>query len=142
MTSSSFHTRDPNLPRRNEVYLEILKLGLQRIRGAGYHGDHRHCEIEADHLHNVSAYIAGGDAANHLYYLVKEVPFYLTKVDLHIAVCFDLVRRYVPLWRELETLVPVEGSPWEKEWRELKATGWDYDSAAAMRLGRENEAVT
>src|SRR5690242_1843553 len=82
VTESTFYQRDPGLSRRNEVYLEILKLGFMFIRGAGYHGDHRYCEVEADHLHNVPSYIAGGDAANHLYYLSKEVPLYLKKVDL------------------------------------------------------------
>ena len=99
---------------------------MGRIRGAGYHGDHRHCLIEADHLHNVPEYIAGGDAANHLYYLSKEVPLYLRKIDWDVKACTELVRNYIPLWTELETTVPVEGSPWEKDWRDLKAGGWDY----------------
>ena len=128
---SAFYVRDPALLRRNEVYLEILKLGLMRIRGAGYHGDHRHCEIEANHLHNVPSYIAGGDAANHLYYLAKEVPFYLKQVDLKVASCTELVQSYVPLWTELELLVPVKGSPWEQEWLGLKAAGWNYGRPAA-----------
>ena len=52
-------------------------------------------------------------------------------VDRKVAACTDLVSMYVPLWRELETLVPVAGSPWEEEWRELKAGGWDYGGTAA-----------
>jgi hypothetical protein len=102
-----------------------------RIRGAGYNGDHRHCEIEAEHLHNIPAYIADGDAAHHLYYLTKEVPFYLSRVNLTIAACNELVRWYAPLWTELESLVPVQGSPWEQEWLELKTSGWNYDRPAA-----------
>lgn len=124
--SSLLDQRDANRLRRNELYLEILKLGLLGIRGAAYHGDHRHCEVEADHLHNIPNYIAAGDAANHLYYLAKEVPFYFTQLDPNVPACADLLRRYIPLWRQLETLVPVNGSPWEQEWRDLKAGGWNY----------------
>jgi hypothetical protein len=130
-TESTFYQRDPALPRRNEVYLEILKLGLMFIRGGGYHGEHRYCEVEAEHLHNVPSYIAGGDAGNHLYYLAKEVPFYLTRVDLKIEARMDLVRRYVPLWIELESLVPIDGSPWKDEWLEMKAKGWNYGRPSA-----------
>ncbi len=131
MTKPIIHQRDPDLLRRNEVYLEILEFGLMFIRGGGYHGEHRYCEIEADHLHNVPSYIAGGDAANHLYYLAKEVPFYISRVDLNIQARIDLVHRYVPLWTELESLVPIDGSPWKDEWLELKARGWNYGLPAA-----------
>jgi len=58
---------DPNVTRRNEIYLSILARGLLSIRGAGYHGQHRLCEIEADHLHNIPWYIAGGETAHRLY---------------------------------------------------------------------------
>ena len=126
VTSTLFYTRDPNLLRRNEIYLKVLELGLLFIRGAGYDADSRRCEIEADHLHNIPSYIAGGDAAHHLYYLTSEIFFYLRKIDLKVPANMDLVRRYVPLWKELETLVPVEGSPWADKWRELKAGGWNY----------------
>jgi hypothetical protein len=126
MSESPFYTRDSNLLRRNEIYLAILQHGLRHIRGADYHRDHRHCEIEAGHLHNIPSYIAGGDAANHLYYLCKEVPFYLLKLDRGVTACRELVERYVPLWIELETLVPIAGSPWESEWVALKARGWNY----------------
>ena len=130
MTTPSFFARDPALRRRDEVYLEILHLGLLRIRAAGYDGDTRHCEIEADHLHNIPAYVAGGDGANHLYYLAEEVPSYLRRIDFSLAACADLVRRYVPLWVELESLVPVRGSPWEAEWLAIKAAGWNYGRPA------------
>ena len=126
MTQSTFYTRDPGLLRRNEVYLEILKLGLHRIRAASRRGDHRQCEIEAHHLHNIPAYIAGGDNAFHLFYLTKEVPLYLQRIDLKVEGTMELMREYVLLWTELESLVPVRGSPWEKEWLALKARGWNY----------------
>ena len=117
--------------RVNEVYLRILNPGLLRIRGAGYNGDHQHREIESDHLHNIPSYIAGGDAATHLYYLTKEAPLYLAKIDRTVAANLVMLRMYAPLWRELKTLVPVEGLPWEKEWRELRARGWDYGETVA-----------
>jgi len=124
------NSRDADLTRRNELYLEILKFGLLWIRSYGHHGDHRHCEIEADHLHNIPAYVAGGNEAHHLFYLTKEIPYYLKRVDLKVEACLNLVKWYVPRWKELEGLVPVEGSPWEQEWREMKAGGWNYGCKA------------
>jgi catechol 2,3-dioxygenase-like lactoylglutathione lyase family enzyme len=118
-----FYTRDAALHRRNEIYLRILYLGLIRIRAAG---DQRHSEVEADHLHNIPSYVAGGDAAHHLYYLRHEVPYYCWKTDKTVEENVAQLKMYAPLWRELETLVPVEGSPWAAEWRDLKASGWDY----------------
>lgn len=126
-----FFDRDPALLRRSEVYLKILEFGLIYIRAAGHRGEHRYCEIEADHLHNVPSYIACGDAAQHLYYLAKEVPLYLKRVDVKIEAQRDLLRWYVPLWTELESLVPLDGSPWKDDWLEMKAQGWNYDRPAA-----------
>jgi hypothetical protein len=117
------HVRDEALKR---IGSQLRANYVTDLRGAGYDGDHRHCEIEADHLHNIPEYVAGGDAANHLYYLAREVPYYLTKADLTAVASSELLRWYVPLWIELESLVPVRGSPWEKEWLELKARGWNY----------------
>jgi hypothetical protein len=51
VTQLKFYTRDPALPRRNDVHLEILKLGLMRIRGAGYSGDHRTTAARRHHDH-------------------------------------------------------------------------------------------
>jgi len=117
---------DPSVSRRDEIYLWILARGLDRIRGAASQGDHRHCEIEADHLHNIPSYIACGDSANHLYYLTKEVPFYLQQIDLKNEGNQWLLGWYISVWQELEGLIPIDGSPWAEEWRVMKSGGWNY----------------
>lgn len=133
-----FHRRTPELPRRNEIYLAILNLGLDRIRGAAFEGDSRHCEIESNHLHNIPSYIAEGDAGHHLYYLASEVPFYLDDVGLLSLPNLSLLDWYIPLWQELEALIPIDGSPWEEKWRGMKENGWSYDihSRAKVAAGR------
>ena len=121
-----FYGTDKSISRRNEVYLRILNHGLHRMRDAAFAGDFRHCEVESDHLHNIPSYVALGDHANHLYYLAKEVPFYLSQADLKDEGNLFHLRMYISLWQELEGLVPVDGSPWAQEWRAMKAGGWNY----------------
>ena len=121
-----FYTKDPSVSRRDEIYLQILNHGLHHIRGAASNGDFKHCEIESDHLHNIPSYVAGGDAANHLYYLTKEIPFYLKQTDLSNEGNQFYINMYIPLWIELEGLVPIEGSPWASEWQAIKTGGWNY----------------
>ena len=36
-----------------ELVLEILKIGVLRIRAAAWSGDSARCAIEADHIHNL-----------------------------------------------------------------------------------------
>lgn len=126
MPPDEFYERDDALTRRNEIYLLILTRGLLRIRGLAWSGDPKACEIEADHLHNIPAYVAGGDDAPHLYYLTTEVPSYLATLHRETPGTAENGRYCVELWRELEGLVPIDGSPWADRWREMKANGWDY----------------
>lgn len=129
MELSFFARKEHCLSRRNEIYLNILDRGLHCIRDFANDGNFRHCAIESDHLHNIPRYIAEGDEANHLYYLAKEVPFYLEQIDQTHEWLGDQLRQYVAWWRELEALIPIEGSPWEKDWRALKAAGWSFGSS-------------
>ena len=104
----------------------ILARGIDRIRGAASRGNARHCEIESDHLHNIPSYIVSGDTANHLYYLAKEVPFYLQQANMKDEGNWLLLDFYIPWWQELEVLIPIDGSPWSEEWRAMKSAGWNY----------------
>jgi hypothetical protein len=55
MTNLSLNQSEP-MPRCEEVreiLLEILSVGLLRIRVAGWSGKSEQCANEADHLHNV-----------------------------------------------------------------------------------------
>jgi len=40
-------------PEIAEIILDILKIGVLRIRGAAWAGDSARCAIEADHIHNL-----------------------------------------------------------------------------------------
>ena len=106
--------------RRDEIYSYILSRGLHRIRDAAFSGDAKHCEIEAEHLHNIPTYIAGGDDAQHAYYYVVERPYYLKHIDQSSEANRWLLDTYEPLWKELEGLIPIRGTSWEKEWIEQK----------------------
>ena len=119
---SLFYQTAESVCRRDEIYLLILSRGLHRIRDAGYAGDAGHCEIEAEHLHNLPEYLAQGDTAPHAYYFVKQRPFYLNRIDMTSEANRLLLDIYEPLWRELEELIPIFGTPWEQEWLSLKAS--------------------
>ena len=115
------------LVRRNVIYGEILKWGLIEIRNAAHDHDSAFCAIESDHLHNVPSYIIDGDQAHHLYYLTVEIPVYLSRVKPRTDARRWLVRRYIELWKELEHVVPIDGSPYKARWLAEKANGWIYD---------------
>ena len=120
MTYSNLFKLSDRLTRRDEIYLTILNLGLHRIRGAASRGDFKHCEIESDHLHNLPRYVAEGEDAQHAYYYVKERPYYLHRVDQASVENEHLLETYQKLWAELEGLIPIWGTSWEKDWIEQK----------------------
>ncbi len=122
---SFFYQNSEATCRRDEIYLYILNHGLHRIRDAAREGDYRHCEVEAEHLHNLPAYIAEGEGAHHGYYFVKQRPHYLDSIDRTHQSNLYLLETYEPLWDELEGLIPWEGSPWETEWRKAKEEAQD-----------------
>jgi hypothetical protein len=61
--------------------LEILQIGLLRIRAAGFAGDAKACASEADHLHNLPG-ILKADRCDELvdYYYRIERPAFLARV--------------------------------------------------------------
>jgi hypothetical protein len=89
----------PFLETRNDAYLWILKFGLQHIRDLSYKGQSALAEIEADHLHNIPGYIDEPSEQQHEYYLLKEVPLYLSKLLKHDYEHKDNARKwYVDGW--------------------------------------------
>ncbi|MEO0587789.1 MAG: hypothetical protein AAF078_09130 [Planctomycetota bacterium] len=123
--SPFFYNLDPNLPARDAVYLAILHESLIHIRNQG-NAAGTITAHHTDHLHNIPTYIAQGDHANHLYYLAVEVPLYLDRVRQSELEEPQLVRKLIPLWEKLESLVPIEGSRWQADWVAMKSCGWKY----------------
>ena len=95
-----------NGPRtRDEVYRDILHFGLLHIRNAGYAGDARTCEIEADHLHNIPSLMGEENELRHQYYFEAERTLYLERItaqDSPVAMSRKwTLARYHDLWAEL-----------------------------------------
>jgi hypothetical protein len=78
--------------------LEILRIGLLRVRAAGYAGRAKECALEADHLHNLPRVIQTLAAKELLYYYSVERPSFAKQSTSDVK---DLE----PLWEELGTLL-------------------------------------
>jgi hypothetical protein len=81
-----------------KILLEIVALGLLRIRSLGYSGLAAKCAQEADHLHNLPYLIGELSWEQFLYYYSVE------------RVCFinqqgDNVSDFKPLWYKLEHII-------------------------------------
>jgi hypothetical protein len=61
-------------PEVAEVLLEILRVGLLRIRAAGWSKNSSRCAIEADHLHNVPGLLDTYSLERLKYYWEAEKP--------------------------------------------------------------------
>jgi len=55
-----------------DVLLDILKVGLLRIRALGHAGDAESCRVEADHIHNIPTLIQSFSWEALLYYYNTE----------------------------------------------------------------------
>ncbi len=85
-----------------EVLLDILAVGLLRIRSAGEAGRANVCAIEADHLHNIPKVVASMNANLLAFYWDTERPAFL-------KAALQDVRDFVPLWDRLKRVL--EGLP-------------------------------
>lgn len=117
MDDDLFFSTAETLSRRNEIYLKLLEIGLLQIRDAARAGDTKRCEIESEHLHNIPTLIACGDAAHHGYYWTKERPWYIECLR-HVATNQSTLAYCERLWGELESLIPLKGTPWETDAKE------------------------
>jgi hypothetical protein len=88
-------------PEITQVVLEILRIGILRIRALGWSGDAHRCAIEADHIHNLPALLANSSPDLLNYYLdVERAAFIGQSADAS-----NSVEQFEPLWRKLESLM-------------------------------------
>jgi len=62
------------------VLLDILRIGILRIRLLGWDGHGQQCAIEADHLHNIPQLIQSLNLEQLLYYYSIERPAFLSSI--------------------------------------------------------------
>ena len=77
-----------------EILLQILRVGLLRIRNFASAGNARECVVETDHLHNIPIVISQNSLELLSYYLSVEKPAYLSS-------CNWSVEEFEPLWGRL-----------------------------------------
>jgi hypothetical protein len=83
------------------ILLDILRVGLLRIRAFGNSGLSDACSVEADHLHNLPTLVRSLRWEELLYYFNVEKPAFLSRVESNTD-------DFRPLWYELEMLVQAE----------------------------------
>jgi hypothetical protein len=77
------------------ILLDILGVGLLRIRAFGNSGLGNACRVEADHLHNLPTLIRSFRWDLLLYYYNVERPAFLTRTDSNTD-------QFHPLWSQLD----------------------------------------
>jgi hypothetical protein len=80
------------------VLLDILQVGLMRIRAFGNSGLAEACSAEADHLHNIPVLIQSPRREELLYYYDIEGPAFL-------SVTTSNTEQFTVLWERLGKLV-------------------------------------
>ena len=101
------------------VLVEILQIGLLRIRTLGYQGDARRCIYESDHIHNLPALILDYAPELLAFYWKTERPLLIKQISEAECRAFD------PAWRRLEPLV-------EHALRQAGGVGLNAQSASAI----------
>jgi hypothetical protein len=86
------------------ILLNILSLGLLRIRALGNSGSAEQCSIEADHLHNLPHLIQSLNRDELLNYYTNEIRGFLR----HTSVGGD---DFTPQWERLGRLIGAVDSP-------------------------------
>jgi hypothetical protein len=94
------------MSERDQIYIQILGHGLQRLRDSALLGMIEYCAIEAEHLHNLPSLIGESNERRHEYYFEKERPFYLERVDRSVPGIEFTLRRYEECWQKLQVLLP------------------------------------
>jgi hypothetical protein len=86
----------------NEVsnsVLEILRIGILRIRVFGFEGNASRCASEADHLHNLPGLLISYQPGALKYYLEVEQPIFVEKSQGTSIADFE------KHWEQLKTYV-------------------------------------
>lgn len=87
------------------ILLEVMYVGLLRIRASAYDGDAEACAIEADHLHNLPGIIREQHCSAQLayYYGVERIAY--LKHEKSNASLFQ------SCWEQLAKIIGSEDSP-------------------------------
>jgi len=91
-----------NEERAREILIELLGIGLLRIRAFGNAGNAGACRIEADHLHNIPALLKTFRWEMLRFYCNVERSAFMKELTTD-------VEEYANLWTELDGLVGEEG---------------------------------
>ncbi|HYV38875.1 MAG TPA: hypothetical protein VE988_24540 [Gemmataceae bacterium] len=84
------------------VLVQILNIGLLRIRAAGWENQAEACAREADHLHNLPSLLTDFSEDRLLYYWEAErTSFIEQSANARIG-------QFADLWSELEKLLPAK----------------------------------
>jgi hypothetical protein len=83
------------------VLLDILRVGLLRIRAFANSGLSDACSLEADHLHNLPMLVRSLRRDELLFYYNVERPAFLDRTEANTD-------DFRPLWSELETQLQAE----------------------------------
>jgi hypothetical protein len=86
-------------PEVAEIVLEILRIGLLRIRAAGWRGDAHRCAVEADHLHNLPSLLTHFSPEVLRFYWDTERPLFLNESD------GDALTQFAESWNRLARFV-------------------------------------
>jgi hypothetical protein len=82
-------------PETAEVLLQILMIGILRIRALGWAGFARRCAVEADHIHNLPELLRDYSDDRLRYYWEAERPAFISQSAGVNVTAFE------PLWAEL-----------------------------------------
>jgi hypothetical protein len=91
------------MTERDQIYIKILKYGLQRIRDCSELGLIAYCAVESEHLHNLPSLVGEKNEHRHTYYFQKERTLYLERVDRTTPGIDFTLNRYSELWDKLNT---------------------------------------
>ena len=91
------------MTERDEIYRQILHIGLNELRDAAVNGRIQYCAVEAEHLHNIPSLIGEPNELRHDYYFDAERAYYLERVERSEEIEF-MLGRYAELWQQLEEL--------------------------------------
>jgi hypothetical protein len=81
------------------VLLDILEMGILRVRAVGWSGDPARCAIEADHIHNLPRLLSDYSPERLRYYWVAERPGFVAQTHSQGLKSFE------PLWQRLGELM-------------------------------------
>ncbi len=92
------------------LLLEIIRVGLRRIRTFAHNRDSTACHREADHIHNLPELVTTLNLDQLRYYLdVERGQFVRDDPDAPLE--------FMPLWEEMDSLLRKRSGGWSRWWR-------------------------